>query len=286
MTEKSIYKSAAGQAEIVTLYNQVLTQWPLPATHLHIPTRYGDTFVIASGNTTGPPLVLLHGSGSNSAAWMGDVAEYGKQFHVYAVDIPGEPGNSTVERFSWDGPAFNEWLGDVLDGLELERVILGGMSLGGWAVINFAIERPERVAQAILIVPSGVHPPRTAAMIRIIFYALLGEWGQERMKRYLFKGMEFSEELDRFLTLVGRHFNYRMGSPPIFTDEQLQRLTMPVVFLAGKHDVLLDTPKTAARLQQWLPNLTVKIYEDEGHATINKAAEVVAALEETAMMQN
>ena len=282
MKVKSIYKSTVGQEEILALYDQVLAQWPLSYTHMNIPTRYGNTFIVVSGVVSPIPLVLLHGSASNSATWMGDIVKYGQFFQVYAVDIPGEPGKSDPYRFSWDGPAFNEWLDDVLSGLGLEKVILGGMSLGAWATIKYALYKPQRVNKVVLIVPSGIYPPRLSFVVRLIILSLFGEWGRKRIKQFIFKGTDFSEELDQFLTLVGRHFNYRVGSPPLFTDEALQCLTMPVLLLAGAKDALLNTSKTAERLQKLVPDLTVKIFEDQGHATINTASQVVSFLKERA----
>jgi pimeloyl-ACP methyl ester carboxylesterase len=278
MSTEAIYKSAAGQAAIAALYERVLDQWPVPADRLLLPTRHGETFVLRWGNPAGRPLVLLHGSGSNSATWLGDATAYASPFQVYAVDLPGEPGKSAPTRFSWDGPAFNEWLTDVLDQLGLSTVNLGGMSLGAWAVINFASAHPERVSHAILIVPSGICQPRLGFVARMIGYALLGARGRALMKEYLFADLEMSPELDEFLTLTGEHFNYRTGAPPLFTDAQLRRLTMPALFLAGRHDRLLDTTKTAARLAQLLPDLTVRIDEGSGHATVHTAGAVIEFL--------
>jgi len=84
--------------------------------------------------------------------------------------------------------------------------------------------------------------------------------------------------VDQFLTLVNEHFNYRAGSPPLFSDEQLRGLTMPVLFLAGEKDVLLNTPKTAQRLQKLMPDLTTHIVKEDGHAAINLAPQVVSYL--------
>ena len=278
MKEKSIYKSTAGKNEIIALYNRVLTQWPVPCTHINISTRYGNTFVIAGGDASAPPLVLLHGTASNSATWMGDVAEYCKYFRVYAVDTPGEPGNSDPQRFSWDGPAFNEWLEDVFSKLNLKKAVLVGMSLGGWAAIKYALYKPHQVDKLVLIVPAGICQPRLSFVLRMVGLSFLGEWGRNRIKRFVFQDAEFSEELDQFLTLIGRYFNYRMGSPPLFTDKELQILPMPVIFLAGEKDVLLNTPKTAERLQKQVSDLVVKIYKADGHATINTASDVVSLL--------
>ena len=53
---------------------------------------------------------------------------------------------------------------------------------------------------------------------------------------------------------------------------------MPVLYLAGEKDVLLDTQKSAERLQRTAPDVTVNLYEEDGHAAINKAGPVVAFL--------
>jgi pimeloyl-ACP methyl ester carboxylesterase len=113
---KSIYKSSAGERAVMALYDRVLADhWPAPYETLNTPTRHGDTFVVANGDKSAPPLVLLHGAGSNSAIWAGDVAAYSQQHRVYAVDLPGEPGKSAPNRPAWDSPAFAEWLEDVFD---------------------------------------------------------------------------------------------------------------------------------------------------------------------------
>ena len=160
MGTKPIYKSTTGKEQILALYNKILAQWPLPNTHIHIPTRHGDTIVIATGDDPGPPLVLLHGTASNSATWAGDVLEYARGFKVFAIDIPGEPGHRETRRFSWHGPAFAGWLDDALNGLKVEEVTLVGMSLGAWATIKYALYKPDRVREVILIAPSGICQPR------------------------------------------------------------------------------------------------------------------------------
>ncbi len=91
MSTPSIYKSPAGEKAVMVLYDSALAHWPVPCGQRMIPTRHGDTFVIASGDADHPPLVLLHGAAGNSATWGGDVAAYCQRYRVYAVDLPGEP---------------------------------------------------------------------------------------------------------------------------------------------------------------------------------------------------
>lgn len=278
MTTGAIYKSKTGRDEMIGFYDEILTQWPIENNHLSIPTKHGNTFIIVSGDPSAPPLVLLHGSASNSATWMGDVVELGKHFRVYAVDIPGEAGKSDEIRFSWNGPAFSEWLDEVLDGLTLENVSMGGISLGAWATIKYAIHKQKRVDKTFLLVPAGIYPIRLGFALRLIILSSMGEWGRHRLRKYMLKGAEFTEEAEHFLSLIGKHFNPRMGAPPLFSDDELRCLSIPVLYLAGEKDTMLNTSKTAERLEKLVPNLTVKIYQDDGHATINKAKEVISFL--------
>lgn len=274
----SLYRSAAGRAEMMAIYERVLAGWPAPSEQLHVPARHGATFVIATGDTRLPPLVLLHGSGSNSATWAGDVARYRACCRVYAVDIPGEAGKSAETRFSCRGPAFREWLDDVLDGLGLPAAILGGMSLGGWAALDYAIYRPERVLRLALICPSGVCPPKASFGLAALFLMPLGAWGLERMKRRVFQGAEVGPDAERFFDLTAKHFNYRREAPVLFTDDELRHAVMPVLMLAGENDAVLQSHETAARLERLLPHCRTIVYGRGGHALTGVGHEVEAFL--------
>lgn len=279
MKAKPVYKSTTGREQIMELYEKVLLQWPMPCEHVTVSTKYGNTFVIACGKQNARPMILLHGSGSNSATWAADVIEYSKHFCVYAVDIPGEPGKSDENRFSWDGPQFNEWLDDVLNGLNLDKVILGGISLGAWATIKYASANPNRVDTVILICPAGVHRPKYSFFLRVMVLSLLGDWGLQRIKHLIFRDTPISEDAERFFVLTSKYFNFRVGAPPLFTDDELRQMTMPVFYLVGEEDARINTRKTAERLQKLAPNLQVNLMKDEGHAAINMAPKVLSFIE-------
>jgi hypothetical protein len=124
----TIYKTEAGGREVRRRYREALAAWPVPAEHLRVPTREGETFVVVSGPRDAPPVVLLHGSGSNSQIWTGDVAAWSRHSRVHAVDLVGEPGLSAPSRPPLDGGALALWLEDVLDGLGLDETALVGTS--------------------------------------------------------------------------------------------------------------------------------------------------------------
>ena len=45
MNTESIYKSPAGEKEIMALYDAILARWPVPYEIFNLPTRHGNTFV-------------------------------------------------------------------------------------------------------------------------------------------------------------------------------------------------------------------------------------------------
>jgi pimeloyl-ACP methyl ester carboxylesterase len=245
---------------------------------MNIATRHGNTFIIASGRPSSPPLVLLHGAGTNSAVWAKDVAAYSRSYRTYAVDLLGEAGKSAANRPDWNGPAYAEWLDDVLNALQVERAILIGMSQGAWVALKYTIEKPDRIEKLVLICPAGIIPDRVSFVLRAFCYSLLGRWGIKRIVRMLYADQRVSEGVEAMTTLLLSNFRTRVGILPIFSDEELQRLTMPTLLLGGTKDAMRDIENIAARLRKFAPQLDVAILPGAGHAVVNTAEHILSFL--------
>ncbi|MBN1219009.1 MAG: alpha/beta hydrolase [Anaerolineae bacterium] len=278
MSTQPIYKSPAGEKAIMALYDGVLAHWPVPYQTLTIPTRHGHTFVIACGEESAPPLVLLHGASSNSMVWAGDVLEYSRYYRVYAVDLLGEPGKSAPTRPAWDGPAYAEWLADVFDALKIEQAAIIGISQGGWTALKFATYKPEQVTKLVLLTPGGVTPDKLSFMFRVVPLLLLGRWGAGRVNRLLFANQPVPAEVEEGMILIMSHFKPRVGTLPIFSDEELQRLNMPVLLLIGSQDALRDAEKISARMQKLVPQFTATVIPGAGHALMNTTGHILPFL--------
>lgn len=275
-----LYKSAEGERAVMAFCDQLLELWPPPFEARSVATRHGSTFVISTGDSSRPPLVLLHGACSNSFSWLGDVAAYSRHFHVHAVDFPGEAGKSSPNRLPWEGPAIAEWLEDVLAVLGLEQTHLLGLSLGGWVALKFATHHPERVSRLVLLGPGGVAPARLSFLLRAIPLTLFGRRGAEMINRITFGDEPAHPVALEFMNLIMTHFRPRIDAQPMFTDGQLRRLTMPVLLIGGARDALLPTEKITARLAKAVPHLTANVLPDKGHVLVGLTDQIIPFLTE------
>ena len=276
MQENSIYKSPQGKEIILGIYHETLKNWPVSYEEFYVETRFGKTFILASGEKGAQPLILLHGSTSNATAWIGDIEELSRHYRVYALDLPGEPGRSSEIRPSWDGPAFAEWLEDICDVLQLEKVALLGISQGGWTALKFAVENPQRVSCLVLLATGGVTPVRASFLLRAIPLTFLGRKGAERINKITFGRQPIHPEAVRIMNVIMTNFKPRIGPQQLYSDADLQRLDMPVFYIGGLQDALIDSSKTADRLRQTVKNVTVELLPDFGHVLVGMAPKVIS----------
>lgn len=210
--------------------------------------------------------------------WAADVADYSRHYRVLAIDLLGEPGKSAHHRPSWDGPAYAEWMEDVLNALKLDAVTIIGLSQGAWTALKFAVSHPERVSALVVLSPGGITWDRLSFVVRALPLLLLGRWGIKRISRMVLAGQSMPAEVEEAMTVLMTHFKPRLGTLPIFSDTELRRLTMPVQLIMGAQDVLRDAEKITVRMKQLVPHLAATIIPEAGHAVVNARAYIMPFL--------
>jgi len=274
-----IYKSDAGRQLIEAQYRRILERWPVACEQRIVPTRHGDTFVIVSGDSSAPPVVLFHGSGTNSAAWMRDVPTWAQHHRVYAVDLIGEPGLSAPSRPPLSSPAYAEWLDDVWAGLGLDAASVVGISLGGWLGLDFARRRPHRVASLSVISPSGIGRQNHILLLKVGVLRLFGTWGLLKSLALVSgRTTTLPRPMVDALLMVFRNFRPRMERIPRLTDADLAGLSMPVQVIVGSHDALLNSQETCERVRRSVRNASVISITDAGHLLPPQTAAVAEFL--------
>jgi pimeloyl-ACP methyl ester carboxylesterase len=275
-----IYRSEAGARLLRERYLKTLEHWPVENEQFRVPTSEGETFVIASGPATAPALVLLHGSGGNSAQWIDSIPELATHFRVYAVDMIGEPGLSAPSRPPMDSDRYAVWLDAVLDFLRLEQIRIMGISLGGWLALDYATRRPGRVERLALSCPSGIGRQKKGVLLKALLLNPLGRWGRHKsVTGVLGSGLSTMQpavaaEIVEQVMLVAENYRYRMDALPVFDDDALRRLTMPVHVLVGELDVMVDSAETKRRIDGAVPHATVRLLPGVGHFIPAQRAEL------------
>jgi pimeloyl-ACP methyl ester carboxylesterase len=161
-----------------------------------------------------------------------------------------------------------DYIKRMLDDKKIERIVLGGNSLGGHVALKLALTYPDRVAGLVLVGSSGLfnrtnhktphHPSR--------------EWVREKMKEVFFDEAHITEVLVRKvhetisspeqarkvvrMARSAKHDNLR---------EELSHLSCPVMLIWGADDQI--TPLGMAfEFKRCLPHAEMELIEQCGHA--------------------
>lgn len=267
----SVFKTEAGRDKVRACYNLVLSQ--LPFEKRYVETTFGRTFMLVAGDESKPAIILLHGSCSNSAFWFPEIMALSVSHRVYAVDIVGEAGNSEEYRPNFE--AFGTWMKEVLDALGLERAALMGNSLGGWMALKFATTYPERVSNLILIASSGI------AEVKIQLKTPVSKLGQDGIASNIDSSIggeqNIPKEVLEFINLIVENYN-PISELPIFTDAELKRLKMPVLFIVGEDDQIIDAESSSNRLSLLVPKSVIRVLANCGHVVTNSVEYVMPFL--------
>ena len=275
-----VFRSDRGMALVHEKYLSLLRDCPLSCEEIRLPTCEGETFVLACGRPAAPPLVLFHGGSTTSAMWLGDLPVWAEHFRVYAVDMIGEPGFSAPSRppLKTEDHAF--WLDDVWIGLGISRAPIVGASQGGWLALDYAIRRQPKVQSLVLLAPGGISRQRIGMSLKVAPLLLLGSWGRRKAVNWAM-GLQRNdltaeyEAFFNFFLLTQAHFAYRMNLLPVFTDEMLGILRLPILAIVGGKDVAFRSAETRRRLKTCVPQSRVIYLPEAGHGLQDHASTIL-----------
>lgn len=95
-------------------------------------------------------LVFVHGWSCDRGYWKGQLPAFADRYRVVALDLAGH-GESGAGRAAYTMGAFGADVAAVIDRLPLDDVVLIGHSMGGDAILETALLRPERVRGLIWV---------------------------------------------------------------------------------------------------------------------------------------
>lgn len=276
----------AGPLAVVTAlalvaYAYQPSEQPHPAeTGRYVETQLARVHYLQQG--TGSPVVLLAPGASPASAWDQEMAVLAKDHTVYAVDLPGQ-GETRLhdEGFAFDLNGMTNALEQFLDALHLQNVVLGGNSWsGGWA-LAYAQRHPQQVSKLLLLAPSGLDEPDVASW-EILKLPLVGEVlgklaADRSMVASAVRGLFVHQNLvtpqlvdtlwipGTYRDNVRSMYALERGLDWSVTEKALPSTRQPTLVLWGDHDTVLPVAQ-AARFAKLLPNATVRVLANCGHA--------------------
>jgi pimeloyl-ACP methyl ester carboxylesterase len=223
--------------------------------------------VLTAGD--GPSLLFLHGGDY----FMQNRDFFDKLARHWRVVVPRHPGFGGSERP--DGFRSVHDLAylylDLLERLNLGKVMLVGSSLGGWVALEMCVRCVERIERLALIDAVGVkfggREDRDIADI----YALPGE---ELLRRSFFDASRTAPDYSRFdddeVTAVAHDraataiYAWRpyMHNPGL--RQWLHRVRVPTLGMWGDHDGIV-TPDYGEKLCRSLPDARFELIPEAGH---------------------
>jgi pimeloyl-ACP methyl ester carboxylesterase len=281
------FKTSSGKAAFFAAYDAALSTWPVPFEELDVPTRFGTTYVIVSGPTDAPPLVLLHGYMATSVMWGLNIGDFSQRYRVYAIDTMGQPGKTIPGEPIASTADYVTWLTATLDALHLDRVNLLGMSFGGWLALNYACAAPDRVRTLTLLSPGGVLPISRQFKLRGMLMVLVP---MRFTVNSFMRWAGLKNDPDRTedwrvidLTYLGlKHFRMppetlRAATANALSDDELRALRMPVLLLIGDHEVLYDGAAALTRARRLVPDFRGALIPHCSHDMVSSQCRIVDA---------
>ncbi|MBC9251532.1 3-oxoadipate enol-lactonase [Pseudomonas alcaligenes] len=98
----------------------------------------------------GEPVLLVHGLGSSIQDWEYQIPELAKTRRVLAIDVRGH-GRSGKPRAAYQMSDFAADVSGLIEHLNLPRVHLVGISMGGMIAFQLGVERPELLRSLTIV---------------------------------------------------------------------------------------------------------------------------------------
>lgn len=234
-------------------------------------------YVLTGG---GPPtLCLIHGAGGSAGVWIRQLEGLADCARVIAIDLPGHgqsagEGHQEIERYA-------AVVQGLIEGMRLQKVVLGGHSMGGAVAQAVALAHAERLAGLVLV--------GTGARLRVLPQIF------ESLERDYPEGVRF---------LIG--LALPPGAPPALVDSlvrqtletpqsvtigdfrachrfdvmsEIGKLHLPTLIISGGDEDRLTPPKYARYFQHQIPEARLTLVPGAGHyVQLERPEETTAAI--------
>ena len=256
--------------------------------------------VAPSGKDRGETIVLFHGKNFCAATWETAIAALSQAgYRVIAVDQVGFCKSSKPRDYQFSFHQLADNTRQLINSLNLDRVLLMGHSMGGMLASRYALLYPQQVSGLVLVNPIGLED----WLQKGVPYLPIDKWYQQQrnisaegIKRYqqnTYYAGEWREEYDIWVEMLAGQFEadreqsawlsakiYDMIlTQPVV--HQFPQLSVPTWLLIGAQDntavgkafatdsvkqKLGNYPQLATETVSRIPNARLHLFPQLGHS--------------------
>jgi 3-oxoadipate enol-lactonase len=247
-----------------------------------VQTGYGGAIGYdEAGSGEKPPIVFLHGVGSDKSVWGPQLDHFSSERRAVAFDYPGYGDSDPApERTTRDDYAASV-LGAMSE-LGIERAHICGLSLGGVVAIAMHAAAPDRCLSLVLADTFAEHPDGRAIYDRSLAGSRdLRAMAKARVDVLLAQPAD-AEVRGEVVETMARidPAAYRIGAAAVWLAEQAERagaIDVPTLVLCGTEDKVTPPPLSVA-LARLVPGARYNEIGQAGHLTNLEKAEEFNAL--------
>ncbi len=244
------------------------------------------------GTGSGDPVVLLHAFPLNGRMWEPQLEALSATRRIIAPDYPGF-GRSPHAPAQPDVGYYAKSVGNLLDHLELEQVVLGGISMGGYVAFGCMRLFPERVAGLILANTRPDPDSEEQRQNRKEMARRVSEEGVEVLIELQMQRLLAKETLENNQSVVSLVREMILESTPDGvvaalgamrerpdSTSLLPEINVPVLAIGGAEDAL-SSPEVMGEMAAKIPTSRHVVLPGAGHlSNLESPGEFNAALEE------
>ncbi len=242
----------------------------------------GMTHYELGGDDNGIPIVLVHGFSVPYFIFDPTFAFLSAQgFRVLRYDLFGR-GFSDRPNIRYDIHLFTRQLKELLDALNLKKINLAGLSMGGPITAAFVAEYPEIVSKHILIDPAGGRAIKLSRLLEVVKMPILGElllglFGSASMVKSIASDLFTPQLVEEFQEKYKVQMQYHgfkrailstirndMLDSFIETYQRVGKLGKPTLLLWGREDTTVPFEQSAD-ICMAIPHTEFHAIEDCGH---------------------
>lgn len=222
-----------------------------------------------------PPVILIHGAYGSHLDWPAALRRMNST-RVLVLDLPGHGKSPGAGRDSIS--AYADDVIGLLDGLNIERAIFAGHSMGGAIALTLALDAPQRVAGLILIGTGArlrVHPSILGNLLNdteAVARQITGwVWSTNAPPKALERTRAQILALDPLITLGDFQACNRFD-----VTGRLGDIAVPTLIITGSEDRMV-TPKHSEYLAAHIAGAKLVIIQNAGHMVALEQPTLVAA---------